>query len=114
YLENLPGPKSIGGIFKLDHNQVLQLVPLVATTSVVVYALVKCFMPKKDEMVNLEKDKHEEKVADFVEIEDIGDKAVFCRCWRSKKFPYCDGSHGAHNKETGDNVGPLIVHKKKQ
>ncbi|CAB3404985.1 unnamed protein product [Caenorhabditis bovis] len=51
------------------------------------------------------------KVADSVDIEDIGEKKAFCRCWKSKKFPYCDGSHGAHNKETGDNVGPVIVKK---
>lgn len=25
------------------------------------------------------------------------------------QFPYCDGSHNEHNKETGDNVGPIIV-----
>lgn len=57
------------------------------------------------------------KVVDFVDmtaeetvcaIEKNG-KLVMCRCWRSKKFPYCDGSHVAHNKKTGDNVGPLIV-----
>ena len=35
----------------------------------------------------------------------------FSRCWKSKKFPYCDGSHAKHNTETGDNVGPLIVKK---
>ena len=33
------------------------------------------------------------------------------RCWKSKKFPYCDGSHAKHNKETGDNTGPLIIKK---
>jgi hypothetical protein len=22
-----------------------------------------------------------------------GEKCVICRCWRSKKFPYCDGAH---------------------
>lgn len=27
------------------------------------------------------------------------------------QWPYCDGSHGVHNKETGDNVGPVIVKK---
>ena len=80
---------------------------------------------------------------DTVDIEDMGDKAVFCRyqhhlhivtcgklisstlhelrcttstspsprCWKSKKFPYCDGSHAKHNTVTGDNVGPLIVKK---
>merc|ERR1712117_166809 len=51
------------------------------------------------------------KVVDTVEIEDLGDKAVFCRCWKSKKFPYCDGSHAKHNELTGDNVAPLIVKK---
>merc|ERR1712168_410383 len=56
--------------------------------------------------------KDEAKVVDTYDVEDISDKAVFCRCWKSKKFPMCDGSHNAHNKETGDNVGPLIVSKK--
>ena len=78
------------------------------------------------------------KVVDTIDIEDMGDKGVFCRyrfmklhvqiynvhviviiviivivtrCWKSKKFPYCDGSHAKHNTETGDNVGPLIVKK---
>jgi CDGSH-type Zn-finger protein len=38
-----------------------------------------------------------------------GEKAVYCRCWESGKFPLCDGAHMAHNKQTGDNLGPLIV-----
>ncbi|VDO27455.1 unnamed protein product [Haemonchus placei] len=49
------------------------------------------------------------KVVDTVDVEDIGEKKAFCRCWRSEKFPYCDGAHTKHNKETGDNVGPLVV-----
>lgn len=28
------------------------------------------------------------------------------------QWPYCDGSHGEHNKQTGDNVGPVVVKKK--
>ena len=27
-----------------------------------------------------------------------GDKKVYCRCWKSAKFPLCDASHAAHNK----------------
>jgi len=61
--------------------------------------------------VNLTLQKDKEKVVDTVCCKDIpqGDKKVLCRCWRSKTFPNCDGSHTAHNKATGDNVGPLII-----
>eukprot|EP01038_Epipyxis_sp_PR26KG_P004619 gene4619-6498_t len=52
---------------------------------------------------------------DCVEIENLAQfkdgKLVMCRCWKSDKFPYCDGSHVKHNKETGDNVGPLLIKK---
>jgi len=56
---------------------------------------------------NIKKD--QSKVVDNIDVEDLGNKSVFCRCWRSKKFPYCDGAHGKHNELTGDNVGPLII-----
>ncbi|KAK2849477.1 hypothetical protein Q5P01_009311 [Channa striata] len=52
------------------------------------------------------------KVVNSFDMEDIGTKAVYCRCWKSKKFPYCDGAHTKHNEETGDNVGPLIIKKR--
>ena len=52
------------------------------------------------------------KIVDTVEIEDLGKDTYFCRCWRSAKFPYCDGSHNKYNECTGDNVGPLCVKKK--
>lgn len=38
-----------------------------------------------------------------------GDKVILCRCWKSAKFPLCDGAHGKYNKETGDNIGPTVV-----
>ncbi|CAF1399937.1 unnamed protein product [Adineta ricciae] len=61
-----------------------------------------------------------DKIVDKCDIEDIcaqcdaaSNKTVsYCRCWKSKKFPFCDGSHNAWNKETGDNVGPLVITKK--
>ncbi|XP_046439936.1 CDGSH iron-sulfur domain-containing protein 1-like isoform X1 [Daphnia pulex] len=67
---------------------------------------------KKGSVVNQSIKKGDSKVVDTFDLEDIGDKKVFCRCWRSASFPYCDGSHNKHNTETGDNVGPLIVGKK--
>ncbi|XP_039277394.1 CDGSH iron-sulfur domain-containing protein 2 homolog isoform X1 [Nilaparvata lugens] len=91
--------------------------PIVRRMSVCVYA-TNCggrngfllFMLKQ---INPSIKKDEAKVVDCHSIEEIGDKAAFCRCWRSKKWPYCDGSHGPHNKETGDNVGPVVVSAKK-
>jgi len=53
------------------------------------------------------------KVAETFHVDDLGDKTVFCRCWKSAKFPLCDGAHGKHNKACGDNLGPVIVTKNK-
>merc|ERR1719473_1051978 len=37
------------------------------------------------------------------------DKNVkLCRCWQSKRFPYCDDTHKVLI-EAGDNVGPYVV-----
>ena len=54
-----------------------------------------------------------EKVVNTIELAS-GGKAVLCRCWKSAKFPLCDGAHAQHNKETGDNLGPVIVTVKKE
>jgi CDGSH-type Zn-finger protein len=37
-------------------------------------------------------------VVDMLKVEDMPKKTVFCRCWKSKKFPYCDGAHAKHNQ----------------
>lgn len=62
--------------------------------------------------INTKIAKHKPKVVNTVDIEDLSDATAFCRCWKSSKFPYCDGSHNNHNKHTGDNVGPLLVNRK--
>ncbi|GMS92250.1 hypothetical protein PENTCL1PPCAC_14425, partial [Pristionchus entomophagus] len=53
------------------------------------------------------------KVTDVIDIEDIGDKKAYCRCWKSKTWPYCDGAHSKHNRETGENRGPIVVKRTK-
>lgn len=42
----------------------------------------------KGNQVNLTIKKDADKVVDTVDVEDIGKKAVFCRCWKSKKVSY--------------------------
>eukprot|EP00928_Gymnodinium_smaydae_P091894 TRINITY_DN75656_c0_g1_i1.p1 TRINITY_DN75656_c0_g1~~TRINITY_DN75656_c0_g1_i1.p1 ORF type:complete len:190 (-),score=53.36 TRINITY_DN75656_c0_g1_i1:197-685(-) len=40
---------------------------------------------------------------------DGQDKTVkICRCWQSKRFPYCDDTHKVLI-EAGDNVGPYVA-----
>ncbi len=96
--------------------------PAVITAfAIVILVLLVSFAGQKKvkkSMVNLKLKKEEAKVVDAVdcgEIENLAQfkdgKLVMCRCWRSEKFPYCDGSHTKHNAETGDNVGPLIIKK---
>ena len=133
YFANLPLPSSLTGITQLSARDWLTLIPAVGGFAFVAYATAQVYQEKKpilhkflhekgllaapapvkapcgrcNDLIKMDSDK----VVDKVDIEDLGDKAVFCRCWKSKKFPYCDGSHAKHNKETGDNVGPLIVTK---
>lgn len=128
YLTNLPIPDTILGWFKLSVSDWARLVPFgLACTglsyltlqglahSPVIGPMIKdkleILLGKQQGRVNEMIKMECPKVVDTVDIEDITDKAVYCRCWKSKKFPYCDGSHAKHNKETGDNVGPLIVKK---
>jgi CDGSH-type Zn-finger protein len=55
------------------------------------------------------------KRVDVVDIEDLaakgakGEVTKFCRCWKSKEFPFCDDSHNDHNAQCGDNAGPLVI-----
>eukprot|EP00355_Strombidium_rassoulzadegani_P001722 CAMPEP_0168607912 /NCGR_PEP_ID=MMETSP0449_2-20121227/334_1 /TAXON_ID=1082188 /ORGANISM="Strombidium rassoulzadegani, Strain ras09" /LENGTH=94 /DNA_ID=CAMNT_0008647837 /DNA_START=35 /DNA_END=315 /DNA_ORIENTATION=- len=57
--------------------------------------------------INPDIKKDEPKVVDTVKCSDVKGKSVMCRCWKSKNFPMCDGSHVQHNKDNDDNVGPL-------
>ena len=62
----------------------------------------------KSERFNKIVDVYSPRVVSNIELK-AGDKVILCRCWKSTKFPLCDGAHGKHNKETGDNLGPVVV-----
>ncbi|HIC76367.1 MAG TPA: hypothetical protein EYO89_00695 [Candidatus Dadabacteria bacterium] len=38
---------------------------------------------------------------------ESGEKIAVCRCFKSKKFPYCDGTHKEH-----PGTGPAVVESK--
>jgi len=128
YLKNLPIPDSVLGWFSLSIGDWVRIVPFGVAVGGLSYLSLQGLANSpvvgpilKDKLSMLPGMKGNRvnetikmdcgKVVDTVDIEDMGDKGVFCRCWKSKKFPYCDGSHAKHNTETGDNVGPLIVKK---
>uniref|UniRef100_A0A7M4EZN5 CDGSH iron-sulfur domain-containing protein 2 n=1 Tax=Crocodylus porosus TaxID=8502 RepID=A0A7M4EZN5_CROPO len=95
----------------------LRLLPFLGVLALLGYLAVRPFLPKKkqqkDSLINLKIQKENPKVVNEIHIEDLClTKAAYCRCWRSKTFPTCDGSHNKHNELTGDNVGPLILKKK--
>lgn len=128
YLQKLPFPSTLAGFQKLTKEEWQILGPfLLAVALLFIGMLSDCFSsrsekPKKAKRknrVNTKVDLDNPKVVTKENIADIedtmkkcGKNNVYCRCWKSKKFPMCDGSHVKHNKETGDNVGPLIIEQK--
>ncbi|XP_074647673.1 CDGSH iron-sulfur domain-containing protein 2-like [Tubulanus polymorphus] len=117
YLERMPFPDSISDIAEMSGQDWMRLLPFLGIVSFLTYATVRVFIPNqsstaedpRSKWVNEDIQKDCPKVADVMNIEDLGNKTAYCRCWKSKKFPYCDGSHTAHNKATGDNVGPVVL-----
>jgi len=122
YLQELPIPNTLGGFASLSVSDYLSLGLFTALTAGAVYAslhLLREVVPwgrgKQATPINSKVKKDNPKVVDLVEIEDLDpEKITYCRCWKSEKFPLCDGSHNAHNEETGDNVGPLVLKRKQK
>ena len=57
-------------------------------------------------MNNINKDDHPERCE--IQLKP-GERVAICRCWQSKKFPFCDGAHRGHNQENNCCLGPAIV-----
>ncbi|GAB6019632.1 hypothetical protein CHUAL_001194 [Chamberlinius hualienensis] len=111
YLSSLPIPNSVGQIFKTSAKEWLRLLPLIGTVSFISWVTFTRFFPRNKHAVNPNFQKESDKVVHCFDIEDLGAKVSLCRCWRSQKFPYCDGTHNEYNTKTGDNVGPVVIKK---
>ena len=50
------------------------------------------------------------KAKDIVNLKlEEGKAYSFCRCWQSKKWPFCDGAHKTYNLENGESLGPVRI-----
>uniref|UniRef100_UPI00358FABA8 CDGSH iron-sulfur domain-containing protein 2A-like isoform X2 n=1 Tax=Myxine glutinosa TaxID=7769 RepID=UPI00358FABA8 len=117
YLKALPVPSSLVGFLTLSVAEWLRLLPFLGLMTLLGYlAFGPLFLRRsrvRDRPINLKIQKETAKVVNEIHVEDLREaKKCYCRCWRSKTFPVCDGSHNRHNEETGDNVGPLVIKRK--
>lgn len=66
----------------------LALIPPTAAAAGFTYMAYRAFCPEgrppAKALVNHTILKKSDKVVDSIDVEDISEKAVFCRCWRSK------------------------------
>jgi len=91
YLKNLPLPSSFSGLASLTRSQWLQLIPFFIFVYVFIYLIIAPFLnplfkgKKPRPHINKKVKKDEKKVVDSFDIEDIGEKKAFCRCWKSAK-----------------------------
>ncbi|TDH69259.1 hypothetical protein CCR75_002581 [Bremia lactucae] len=115
YLKGLPLPRTFSGFLKLKYDDWMYLAPLLITILALGLTLFAGKNSTKPGRLNRKVQLEKEKVVDFISLPDVEEiiktkgKCTLCRCWKSKNFPYCDGAHLKHNKETSDNVGPLVL-----
>lgn len=102
YLKSLPLPKSFSGFAALTGAQWLQLLPFLIVIFIFLFIFLSPILSplwkrKKSSQyshVNEMIKKNEKKIVDIFNIEDIGDKKSFCRCWKSltvyRPYSYSD------------------------
>ncbi|CAB4067605.1 CISD2 [Lepeophtheirus salmonis] len=130
YFHSLPIPDPSGGWFSLGIKDWIRLVPIGLTVgrlsfltahsvlccpAIALYIESKfgeCCLRKAQYKVNKSIKLDSNKVVDSIDIEDIGDKSVVRRCWKSKKFPYCDVAHSKHSETTVIILGLLLCKRK--
>lgn len=73
----------------------ISLVPPTAFAAGVVYVSYLAFCPaaqcgraQRSKRFNHKIKLGEQKVVDMIDVEDIAEKAAFCRCWQTKNWPY--------------------------
>ncbi|KAG1962270.1 CDGSH iron-sulfur domain-containing protein [Pimephales promelas] len=73
--------------FKVSKDQLTTIVPIAVAAALSTYLLTRYFSSQSSpaSRVNLTVKKDSPKVVHSFDMEDIGNKAVYCRCWRSKK-----------------------------
>ena len=108
YLQSVPLPRDLSEVKNLSKTDVLHLLVLTGSIAGVVHYLNNFVSKRVNHMIDLKSGKvvHSMKTS---ELKGSGKNKWYCRCWKSKTFPYCDGAHKKHNEVTGDNVGPLGV-----
>lgn len=90
YLRALPLPRTFGGFLDLTREEWLTLLPFFITMAILFYLMVVpfanlCFKKEKRPRINRKQQMDAPKVATKFDIEDLGDKKVFCRCWKSNR-----------------------------
>ena len=112
YFKSIPIPKDFSGFGDLSWQEILRLVAFIVLFGLIVYSVFRSLVgsspasnstpkqepedsgeekdqgnsdPDEDRVVNLKVEKDKEKVVTTRDMEDLGDQAVFCRCWRSSK-----------------------------